>query len=54
MTDFSSLIALGIVLAVAVFAWSRPTETDEAVVVPSRVIVEELDAEGRVTRRVVL
>jgi hypothetical protein len=54
MTDFSSLIALGIILAVVVVAWLRPTETDERVVVPPRVVVEELDAEGHVTRRVVL
>ena len=54
--DPASLIGLLIVLAVAAAAWSRPTEpVDPSVAPPAhRVVVEELDDEGRVTRRVVL
>ena len=55
--DPTSVIGLLIVLVVAAAAWTRPAATADEINAPvtvHRVVVEELDDQGRVTRRVVL
>jgi hypothetical protein len=53
--DPAGLAGFLILVAVAVAAWSRPTRIrDVGPRATHRVIVEEIDDHGRVTRRVVL
>ena len=51
--DITSLVALVILLAVGVAAWTRPVEPAQSRTT-RRVIVEELDDTGHVVRRVSL
>ena len=51
--DLASLVALVILAVVGVVAWTRPDGHTTAAE-PHRVVVEYLDARGRVTRRVVV
>lgn len=51
--DLGGLVGLVLVVALAVVAWRRPDGRTSARGT-RRVIVEELDERGRVTRRVVL
>ena len=53
--DPAGLVGFLVLVAVAVAAWSRPTRIrDVGPHATHRVIVEEIDDHGRVTRRVVL
>jgi hypothetical protein len=54
--DPAALVGFLILVAVAAAAWSRPGATHASVQprATHRVIVEEIDDQGRVTRRVVL
>ena len=53
--DPTGVVGFLILVAVAAAAWSRPRPIHDAKPRPThRVIVEEIDDRGRVTRRVVL